>query len=160
MLCPLSALQHYKVEGQIEFSSILFTPRRAPFDLFDGGSDKKKQTNLRLYVRRVFVTDQSSDFCPEWLSCIKGLVDSEDLPLNISRETLQVSRMLGIIKRKVVRKAINMFSELQDDKDKYKTFYEAFSTMTRRTISSLATISHNDLLNHSLSTCCAFVLLN
>jgi len=114
----------FKAEGDLEFTGLVFIPETSPYGLWDAGY----QGHFKLYVKRVFVTDNFDDFLPKYLSFIKGLVDSDDFDLNISREVLQKSKTLQLIKKKLVRKIIAMFQDLADsDKEKYFRFYNNFA---------------------------------
>jgi heat shock protein beta len=123
-LDPL-AYNHFAVEGDIEFKSILYVPGMAPFEQQDMMQRSKA---IKLYVRRVFISDEFDDsLLPRYLTFVRGVVDSNDLPLNVSREILQESRVVRVMRKRLIRKTMDMLQEIAErDNDDYATFWEAF----------------------------------
>lgn len=115
---------HFSAEGEVTFKSLLFIPKRGPNDMFSNYG--KRVDHIKLFVRRVFITDDFSDMMPKYLSFVRGIVDSDDLPLNVSREQLQQHKLLKVIKKKLVRKVLDMIKKI--DAEKYEEFWKEFST--------------------------------
>lgn len=113
-LDPL-AYTHFNAEGEIEFKSILFLPKKAPFDMMDNYWQKKPE--VKLFVRRVLVAEKFDDLLPRYLSFVRGVVDSDDLPLNVSREQLQQNKIMKVISKKLVRKVLELMKKLAKDED-------------------------------------------
>jgi len=119
-----AARKHFSAEGNISLKGLVFLPGRAPFDMFQ---QKSKKSKVKLYVRKVFITDDCEDLMPDYLDFVSGVVDSEDLPLNVSREILQQNRMLKVIRKTLIKKTLEMLEDLKEDEEKYLKFYTNFS---------------------------------
>lgn len=115
---------HFVAEGEVTFKSLLYVPKVQPSESFNKYGTKSE--NIKLYVRRVFITDEFNDIMPNYLNFIRGLVDSDDLPLNVSRETLQQHKLIKVIKKKLVRKVLDMIKKI--GADKYPDFWKEYST--------------------------------
>merc|ERR1712048_499375 len=106
---------HFNAEGEIDFKSILFVPKKAPMDMLDNYWTKKSE--VKLYVRRVLVADKFEELLPRYLNFIRGVVDSDDLPLNVSRETLQQNKIMKVITKKLVRKVLELLKKMSKEED-------------------------------------------
>jgi heat shock protein beta len=130
---PMAHL-HFNAEGEIDFRALIFVPSVAPSHMFDQPAGEENAASgkaLRLYVKRVFITDNFDDILPKYLSFIRGIIDSDDVPLNVSRETLQHLKTLQMIKKKLVRKVIQLVQDIYDDKEqpeRYRSFWKQYAT--------------------------------
>lgn len=123
---PLAHI-HTKVEGNLEYTTLFFIPARAPFDLFR----VDYQSGVKLYVKRVFITDNDKELLPQYLRFVRGIIDSEDLPLNVSREILQQNKILANIKSASVKKILGEIEKLSNDSEKYKIFHKEFGKLLK-----------------------------
>ncbi|KAF9201332.1 hypothetical protein BGZ49_008410 [Haplosporangium sp. Z 27] len=120
------AHSHFKAEGDVDFKAIMYVPSKAPKDLFQQAD--KNRGNIKLYVKRVFITDDVPDFLPRWLSFLKVLVDADDAPLNVSRETVQSNKGIKSMGKRVVKKFFDLLKTLSQDEEKYTAFTKEFGT--------------------------------
>ena len=127
---PLAQV-HSKVEGKLEYTSLLFIPKRAPFDLFDRAS----RHGVKLYVRRVFIMDDAEHLMPSYLRFVRGVIDSDDLPLNISRELLQRNKQIDAMRAGSVKKVLGLLENLaKNDTEKYASFWSQFGRVLKEGI--------------------------
>lgn len=122
------AWAHNRVEGDLEYTSLLYIPGEAPWDLYNNPEEQK---GLKLFVQRVFIMDRAKAFLPNYLRFIRGLVDTNDLPLNVSRELLQESRVAAKLKKALTKRSLDMIEKLAEDKEKYRTFWTAFGRVLK-----------------------------
>jgi len=125
---PARAWSHNKVEGNLEYTSLLYLPKRAPFDLFE----RERSGGVQLYVKRVFIMDKAAELLPPWLRFMRGLVDTDDLPLNVSRELLQNNRTVEKIKSALVKRTLDLLEEIAADKPaEYAEFWQTFGAVLK-----------------------------
>jgi molecular chaperone HtpG len=128
---PLDVI-HFKAEGTVEYTALLYLPKNRPFDLFEADAQKSR---LSLYVKRVFVTADCEELLPPWLRFVRGIVDSADLPLNVSRETLQHARQMGPIKKRLTKKVLDALDHmLEEERAKYLEFWKSFGKVLKEGI--------------------------
>ena len=118
---------HFKAEGSLEFTILLYIPKKAPLDIYRADY----QSGVKLYVNRVFITDDDKELLPTWLRFVRGIIDSSDLPLNVSREILQQNRIMNKIKSNSVKKILDKLNSLAKDKKKYSEFYNEFGRLLK-----------------------------
>ena len=124
---PLAHI-HSKVEGKLEYTSLLYIPARAPFDLWD----RQQRHGVKLYVRRVFIMDDAEQLLPAWLRFVRGIVDSDDLPLNVSREILQHNKVIDSIRSGCTKKVLGLLKDLAEkDQEKYAEFWQIFGKVLK-----------------------------
>lgn len=116
---------HFSIEGNLQFTTLLYIPKRAPFNMFT--VDEKKHSKMKLYARRVLISDECDDLLPDWLNFVSGVVDSYDLPLNVSREILQENKFMSIMKKHIVKKCIAALTLFAEDEAAYAEWYPQFS---------------------------------
>ena len=121
------AYAHNKVEGKLEYTSLLYLPSRAPFDLWD----REQRHGVKLYIRRIFIMDDAKQLLPSWLRFVKGVVDSDDLPLNISREILQQNKVVDSIRSGCTKKIISLLKTMTKDEEKYQGFWKIFGKVLK-----------------------------
>lgn len=122
------AWSHNQVEGALEYTTLLFIPSKAPYDLFQ----PERQNGLNLYVKRVFIMNDCKELVPSWLRFVKGVVDSEDLPLNVSREILQKNAVIQKINKSATKKVLQLLEAMaKEDKEKYRTFWKEFGAVMK-----------------------------
>ena len=132
---------HFTVEGQVDFKGLLYIPKRSPIDLFDGQTKRKGM--VKLYSRKVFITDDCEDLLPEYMKFVRGVIETEDIPLNISRETLQQNKIIKLIGKHIMKKVFEMFNRISDDPDKFRTFYEQYSKSVKLGVHEDSTYRNN-----------------
>ena len=120
---PPLGVKHFEVDGNVQFRAVLYVPKNSPVEMFQ----QKKKKNIKLYVKKVFVTDDADQLVPDYLNFIHGIVDSDDLPLNVSREMLQQNKIMGNIRKNLIKKCIEMFRDISESPEKYVHFYKKYS---------------------------------
>src|SRR5699024_2495343 len=124
---PALTWSHNRVEGTLDYTSLLYVPEKAPFDLWQ----RDMAHGLKLYVQRVFIMDEAEQFLPLYLRFVRGIVDSNDLSLNVSREILQNNRTVNSLKTALTKRVLSMLEKLSKDKEKYQTFWDAFGSVLK-----------------------------
>lgn len=122
--CDSMAYKHFMIEGNMEFMGIIYIPKKPPHDIFAPNKNKK---NFKLYVKKIFIMDNCNELIPDWLSFVRGVIDSYDLPLNVSREMLQENKIIKVMRKKLISKTFDLLDDIYEDKILCDEFYKQYS---------------------------------